>query len=515
MRKHLLILVALCPLVGMPADVGAQVYQCGGVYTNAPIKDGGCVLVPGGKITVVPPKPSSNSDANSRLPSCPSSGYKDNCFGEVIDSGDRYVGEFKDNKASGIGTLTGPSGHQYVGEFKDNMMHGTGTFSWPDGRKYVGEFKDNKRNGKGTLTWPYGGKYVGEFKDGKMSGSGAYAWPDGHQYVGEFKDDMKHGRGTYTYPDGQKYVGEYKADKRDGQGTSTHPDGRRFVGEYKADKRDGPGIEYNANGSISFSGPWRNGAFFGAGPPVVRPTPIARAPTPSPPSEAAPKPPVANVPPPPEKKLTGPSLVSTGTGFFVSTSGYLLTNNHVVDGCKHLVAISNGIQNLKVEFVASDTRNDLALLKSTVTGIAAPFRQGVAPLGEAITVFGFPLAGTLTVTGNLTTGSISALAGLGGDSTKYQVSAPIQPGNSGGAVLDESGLVVGVVESSLNARRLFNIAGNLPQNVNFAIKASIAQRFLQTHGVAYVEQPPTTTARKASAIAEDAVRFTVLVACLK
>lgn len=495
MRKQVSILVALYTIVGLPAEAPAQpLYRCGNEYTNShtPTKGDGCVLIPGGKITVVPPKPSPGLATNSRLPPCPSSGYKDNCLGEVIDSGDRYVGEFKDNKASGIGTLTGPGGHQYVGDFKNDLMHGTGRFTWPDGRQYVGEFKNNKRSGHGTLTWPNGGKYVGEFKDGRINGSGTYTWPDGHQYVGDFQDDKQHGRGTFTYPDGQKYIGEYKADKRDGLG-----------------------IEYNADGTIRFSGVWRNGAFVGAATPDGRPTPAVRAPAPSPRSEATPKPPAAATAPPPETKRTGPSLVSTGTGFFVSNSGHLLTNNHVVDGCKHLVARSNNGQNFEVDFVVADTRNDLALLRSTVTGIAAPFREGLAPLGEAITVFGFPLAGTLTVTGNLTTGSISALAGLGGDSSKYQVSAPIQPGNSGGAVLDESGLVVGVVESSLNAGRLFNIAGNLPQNVNFAIKSSIAQRFLQTHGVAYVERPPTTIARKASAIAEDALRFTVLVACFK
>jgi hypothetical protein len=474
----------------------------------------------------------------SRLPPCPSSGHKDNCFGEVIDSGDRYVGEFKDNKASGIGTITTPDGRRYVGEFKDDEIHGTGTMTFPDGathvgrwvkgfaegqgtytsasgEKYVGEFKGSKRNGQGTLTWPDGGRYIGEFSDGRMSGSGAYAWPDGHQYVGDFKDDMRNGRGTYTYPDGRKYVGEFQNNQLTGHGTLTLPDGRKHVGTFNAGKRDGRGIEYNADGSIRFSGVWRNEAYIGTAPTPAPPTPIARAPAPPPPSQAAPKPPVVAVAPPPAIKRTGPSLVSTGTGFFVNTGGYLLTNNHVVEGCKQLVARSNKGQVFDVEFVASDTRNDLALLRSTVTGIAAPFRDGVAPLGEAITVFGFPLAGTLTVTGNLTTGSISALAGLGSDSSKYQVSAPIQPGNSGGAVLDESGLVVGVVQSSLNAGRLFNIAGDLPQNVNFAIKASIAQRFLQTHRVAYIEQPPTTTARKASAIAEDAVQFTVLVACFK
>lgn len=219
-------------------------------------------------------------------------------------------------------------------------------------------------------------------------------------------------------------------------------------------------------------------------------------------------------PSPPSIRNSEPSLSSTGTGFFVSSMGHVISNAHVVEGCKRLIARRANGETFPLGLVAIDTRNDLALLKSTVNSVYASFRKGPAPLGETITVYGFPLAGTLAVSGNLTTGSISGLAGLGNDPSKYQVSAPVQPGNSGGAVLDESGLVVGVVQSKLDALRAQKVTGDLPQNINFAIKASVAQNFLEAHGVRYVEKPQVAS-RKASAIANEAVRFTVLIACFQ
>lgn len=90
----------------------------------------------------------------------------------------------------------------------------------------------------------------------------------------------------------------------------------------------------------------------------------------------------------------------------------------------------------------------------------------------------------------------------------------MQPGNSGGAVLDESGLVVGVVQSKLDAMRSLKITGDIPQNINFAIKSSVAQNFLEAQGVKYSERPQTA-ARKASSIADDAMQFTVLIACFE
>lgn len=225
------------------------------------------------------------------------------------------------------------------------------------------------------------------------------------------------------------------------------------------------------------------------------------------PAQSAPAPKVQNVP-------REPVLSSTGTGFFVTADGYMLTNAHVVDGCAALVGRTVSGKPILLEMVAQDTVADLALLKAEGTWSAASFRLGSVPLGETITVFGFPLAGTLSISGNLTTGSVSALAGLNNDSSRFQISAPVQSGNSGGPVLDESGSVVGVVVSKLNVLRAAAAVGDMPQNVNFAVKHSVAQDFLDSRGVRY-QQRQSMAARKVREIASDAQRYTALLACFK
>jgi hypothetical protein len=82
------------------------------------------------------------------------------------------------------------NGWEYIGEYRDGKRNGQGTVTWSDGVKYVGEFKDGKLNGQGTLTWANGTKYVGQFRDGKMGGTGKLIHPDGKvENDGEWKDD--------------------------------------------------------------------------------------------------------------------------------------------------------------------------------------------------------------------------------------------------------------------------------------------------------------------------------------
>jgi stage V sporulation protein SpoVS len=106
------------------------------------------------------------------------------------------------------------------------------------------------------------------------------------------------------------------------------------------------------------------------------------------------------------------------------------------------------------------------------------------------------------------------LAGIRNDIRFLQVTSPVQPGNSGGPLLDDSGNVIGVISSKLDALKIAGITGDIPQNVNFAIKSSLAEAFLEANGIHYVVKPSNTRS-EATAIAERARNFTVLLECWK
>jgi tetratricopeptide (TPR) repeat protein len=89
------------------------------------------------------------------------------------------------------------------------------------------------------------------------------------------------------------------------------------------------------------------------------------------------------------------------------------------------------------------------------------------------------------VEANVSVGNVSALAGIADDSRYFQISAPVQPGNSGGPLLDGSGRLVGIVTAKLNALRMARFTGDIPENVNFAIKAEVARTFLDSKHISY------------------------------
>lgn len=214
------------------------------------------------------------------------------------------------------------------------------------------------------------------------------------------------------------------------------------------------------------------------------------------------------------KPSEGQRTVSSGTGFFVSTDGYLVTNAHVVENCSSPQLISGLASQASAHVLATDTANDLALLKGNVTPSRyASLRVGVT-VGEGIAVFGFPLVGLLSTGGNFTVGNVSAITGLGDDTRFLQISAPVQPGNSGGPLLDQSGNVVGIVVGKLDAIKVAAAINDVAQNVNFAIKTSVLTNFLDASGVGYstgsAGQP-----LQPSDLAERAKSISVLIRCEK
>lgn len=181
---------------------------------------------------------------------------------------------------------------------------------------------------------------------------------------------------------------------------------------------------------------------------------------------------------PPQSK---PEENTTGTGFLINRDGVYLTNAHVVDGCSSLLV---GKQEGTV--VAVSNSFDLAAVQVGGESLDDPliFSRTDPRLNSDITIAGFPLHGLLGGL-NVTRGSISAMKGIGGDETTVQISSPVQPGNSGGPVIDRRGNVVGVVVAKLDAVEVASVTGDISQNVNFAIRGSIAKIFLQTNGIDY------------------------------
>ena len=136
--------------------------------------------------------------------------------------------------------------------------------------------------------------------------------------------------------------------------------------------------------------------------------------------------------------------------------------------------------------------------------------------GDDIIVFGYPLNTLLSSGGNLTLGVVSALSGLGNNTNQIQITAPIQPGSSGSAVMDKNGNVVGVVSMKLSDSAMAKATGQIGQNVNFAINEQTVKAFLDTNKVPFKTSGGFFSHEKSNTdIAEEASKWTVLVECWK
>jgi S1-C subfamily serine protease len=211
-----------------------------------------------------------------------------------------------------------------------------------------------------------------------------------------------------------------------------------------------------------------------------------------------------------------PKPVSSGSGFFVSRDGDLVTDNHVIEGCRELRVVRDEKSHV-ARVIGIDVGADLAILR--VPGIAsdiATFRSSdLEKPGEAVIVAGYPLQGLLTSKASVTTGIISALAGPKEDKKLVQITAPVQPGNSGGPLVDNQGNVIGVIVSKLNGLRVARAIGSLPENINFAVRADLARALLDKNGIKYDTASPKAELLETPEIAEKTFKFTAMVQCYK
>jgi len=212
--------------------------------------------------------------------------------------------------------------------------------------------------------------------------------------------------------------------------------------------------------------------------------------------------------PPPKGPSAEAETTISGTGFFVAPNR-VVTNNHVVSGCTKDIQVRypDG-RPYTATISGQDRNNDLVLLQTDMDNLSTAAFEPEPRVGDQVATYGFPYSGVLSSSGNCTLGYVTSLSGIQDDTRFLQISVPVQPGNSGGALVDMSGSVVGVVVAQLNA-----VAKSIPQNVNFAIQPSFVMNFLSVKGAPPKYSSSTGTRKPPQEVCEIAKKFTVQIYC--
>ena len=157
-----------------------------------------------------------------------------------------------------------------------------------------------------------------------------------------------------------------------------------------------------------------------------------------------------------------------------------MTNHHVVEGGTRVLIATDEGELLESQVLMSDEENDLAILKVPALRAPLPLSPNTQlARGTPVMALGYPLVDVQGREQKATIGHVNATSGLRGDPRFTQIDAAVQPGNSGGPLLNARGQVVGVVTSILNGAAVFQASGTLPQNVNYALKAEVVRHLLE------------------------------------
>lgn len=460
----------------------------------------------------------------------------------VYPNGHKYVGKFKNGMAHGYGVMTGDKGEKYSGQWINDKLSGQGTQTFSDGSIYIGQFKNDKFHGKGTATKPDGQKQIGKFINGDFingtitfpSGSiyegifadnnminGTVTFPSGNIQKGEFNKDGelvkgtisfasgnvyegifvdeifvngtvtfisgniakgefdKDGyllNGTVTFPSGNVQKGQFNKDSElingvmvnpDGttysgkftnseltNGTVDFPSGNRYEGELKNHKYNGQGKLTLADGSV-YEGEFKDGAF-------IKPKDEVK-----------------------EKVARDDEIIpaASGSGFAITSDGYVITNYHVIEGCSGIEIYENN-QPISAKVINFDLNNDIALLKADFNPIHYfPLRRANPELLMEIYAAGYPFGYDISTPVKVTRGIISSLSGVGNNYSNIQTDAAIQPGNSGGPIVDKKGNVVAVAVASLSQEEVLDTYGVLPEGTHFGIKSNVVVNFLESNNI--------------------------------
>jgi len=233
------------------------------------------------------------------------------------------------------------------------------------------------------------------------------------------------------------------------------------------------------------------------------------------------------------KRSPTPAKRTSGSGFFISKLGHVITNQHIVSKCNEVTVGDNSKKQVTATVMETDRSNDLALLRISNMQMASVETKSliqklgikVVPLatdglmrfedvelGERVLVAGYPYGEVFSNTIKVTGGMVSAVRGMGDDTGQFQIDAAVQPGNSGGPIYDENGNIVGVVVSQLNKLKFAKERGSMPENVNFGIKASTVRQFLTSSGLP-TKWSSRSTSMSTKELAKIAQKQTLMVVC--
>jgi len=169
---------------------------------------------------------------------------------------------------------------------------------------------------------------------------------------------------------------------------------------------------------------------------------------------------------------------ASGTGFFVSRTGHIVTNHHVIDGC-NVVKVSFKGSEIEAKTLAIDKMNDLAIIKSEIKPNKVYSVTGEdAALLEDVIIAGFPLGKSVSSAIKTSKGSITALAGYGDNYSEFQTDAALNQGNSGGPIMNQKGNVVGVAVANFGKTEGV-------ESFNFGIKSSTLKTFAKANNVTF------------------------------
>ena len=218
-----------------------------------------------------------------------------------------------------------------------------------------------------------------------------------------------------------------------------------------------------------------------------------------------------SVEPTPSPQTAETYNVASGTGFYVSDAGHIITNHHVIDGCKDIKVHSKG-EVLTTLKIADDRQNDLALLKVSHKPSHVFPLSGDSPYPlQDIVVAGFPFGDRVSSSLKFTKGIVSSLSGIGNNYSEIQIDAALQPGNSGGPIIDEYGNIIAVAVAKLDMKKILKDYGVIPENTNFGIKTSAVRNLLQGNAVS--TKPPNTGILSKQELSRIATDGTVFLSC--